>query len=125
LGIGEGGDYLSRWSRDLHPVKWIVVYYVFRYKPGEEYPQAAKVTVDGVTGKPLVLNEVETMTRETPLLLQVKDERPDMMVADTGYIIIHAFNRQEILKEINAVSNYVYRVGALSFSGGTNLITMK
>jgi len=86
LGVGEGRDDLSWWPGDLYPFKRVRLYDTLGDKPGKEDSEAAQVAVDGVAGKAFVLGMVKAVIGETALLLQVKDDPPDFMVSNLGYI---------------------------------------
>ena len=66
---------------------------------------------------------VKTMAGETPLLLQVKDEGPDFVMADLSYIRAYALWGEEVLEVTYAVGDDGDSIWAFSFSGGTELVS--
>ena len=65
------------------------------------------------------------MIGEAPLLPQMENECPDFMLADLGYICAYSLRSKEVLKVINAVGNDAYGIGAFTFGGGTQPVTLK
>ncbi|MBA7626481.1 hypothetical protein ES703_33931 [subsurface metagenome] len=71
----------------------------------------------------LILGVVKAVVRETPLLFQVKDERPDFLASDSCYVCACFLKGEKVLKVVNAISDDVYGTGAFTFRNGTELIT--
>ena len=121
--IRKGGDNFSRRSGDFYPVKRVSSYDVLGDEPGEEYPDAAQVAINGMSREALILGVVKAVVRETPLLFQVKDERPDFLASDSCYVCACFLKGEKVLKVVNAISDDVYGTGAFTFRNGTELIT--
>ncbi len=98
LGVGEGGDEFSGRPWNLYPVKGVGLDYTLGDKPGEKDSQAAQVAVDGVSGESPVLDMVEAVIGEAPLLLKVENEGPDFMLTDLGHIRALSSRNEQVLK---------------------------
>jgi len=125
LGVGKGGDEFSGWSWNLYPVKGVVLDYTLGDKPGEKDSQAAQVAVDGVSGQPPVLDMVEAVIRETPLLLKMENKGPDFMLTDLSYICTLSFGNEKVLKVTHTADDNSCSIWAFAFSGSAKLVTMK
>jgi hypothetical protein len=68
---------------------------------------------------------VETVIRETLLLLEVEDKCPDFVPADLPHIGAHAFRGEEIVKIAGAVDNNGNSIGAFPFGSSAEPIAVK
>ena len=75
--------------------------------------------------EPPVLDMVEGMIGETPLLLQVEDEGPDCILIDLGHLRTLSCGNKEVLKVTHTVGDNGRGVRAFAFSGRAKLVTMK
>jgi hypothetical protein len=122
LGVGEGRGEFSGWSWNLYPVKGVVLDYTLGDKPGKENPEAAQVAVDCVSREPPILDRVEAVIGETPLLLKMENEGPDFMLTDLRYIFVSPLSREKVEKVVHAVGDDSDGIRAFAFGSGTELI---
>ena len=76
-------------------------------------------------GQPSILSTVQEMIGETPFPLQIEHELPDFMLTDLSYISTDSSRDEEVLKIPYTADDYVNGIGALPFSGSTELVTIK
>ena len=78
-----------------------------------------------MSGEPPVLDTVEPVIRETPLLLKVENEGSDGVLIDLGHLCTLSCRNKEVLKIAHAVGDYSRGVWAFHLGGPAKLVTMK